>query len=277
MVKTLLPRAVRAAFLVIAGSTAVQGQIAVEGLTIKQRPARTGDVYSGTFAVKNTSSETQEARLYQTDYYTSAAGESVYGEPGSMARSNARWVRIGSARIVVPPNQTIEVPYTVSVPATQPLAGTYWSLIMVEAIPRGSPQSAVSPGGRGQPQRALGVTMKFRTAVQIVTDIEAGGKRDVKFETPQVFSAVKDSAKGLQFDLHNTGTLAFSPLFTVELYGQDGRHVRTLTARRAIIYPGTSMRQLFDLGRLAPGKYKAVVTVDAGANAVFGAQYSFTF
>lgn len=277
MVKTMLTCVVYAVITAIAGASLAHAQIAVEGATIKQRSAGIGELYSGSFAVKNGTAQTQEARLYQTDYYTSASGESVYGEPGTMARSNARWVRIGPARIVVPPNQTIEVPYTVSVPAGQLLSGTYWSLIMVEAIPRGSPESAVQPSARRETQRALGVTMRFRTAVQIVTDIEAAARRDVRFEAPQVFSATKDSTKALQLDLHNTGTLAFSPLFTVELYGQDGAHVKTVTARRPIIYPGTSLRQQFDLGRLPAGKYKAVVTVDAGGNAVFGAQYAFTF
>ena len=276
MVKTLLARVVCTAYMVTLSATVVSAQVAVEGLTIKQRPARPGDTYSGTFAIKNTTSETQEARLYQTDYSTSAAGEGLYGEPGSLPRSNARWVKLGSSRVVLPPNQTVEVPYTVSVPAG-PLVGTFWSLVMVEAIPRGSPESAIRAGAQTPAPRTLGITMRFRTAIQMVTDIEAGATREVKFETPQVFAATQDSAKGLQVDLRNTGTLAFSPLFTLELYGADGAHVRTVTARRAIIYPGTSLRQLFDLGRLAAGKYKAVVTVDAGANAVFGAQYSFTF
>jgi hypothetical protein len=256
-------------------ATGAGAQVGVDGNTIKERQARPGETYSGVFAVKNSTAEPQEARIYQTDYFTNAEGTTIYGEPGSSPRSNARWIALGPARIVIPPYQIAQVPYTVRVPSGSPLSGTYWSLVMVEAVPRGSAESGLPTPPRGRAQGpAVGVSMRFRTAVQIVTDIDIAAKRDVKFGAPAVLVA-KDSSQALQFDLQNTGNLAFGPVFTVEVYAADGSHVKTLTARRAIIYPGTSIRQQFVLGRLPAGKYRTIVTVDAGGTTVFGAQYAF--
>ena len=46
------------------------------------------------------------------------------------------------------------------------------------------------------------------------------------------------------------------------------------SAVREITYPGTSLREQFDLGTLPAGRYRALVTMDAGHDAVFGGQYT---
>jgi hypothetical protein len=246
------------------------GQVSVESNSIKERQARPGETYVGVFVVKNSTAQSQEARLYQTDYAASADGTNNYSQPGSMARSNARWISLGPSRIVVPPNASLDVPFTVAVPSTVPLSGSYWSMVMVETVPRGSRESAL-PGRT--PQQTMGITVRFRYAVQIVTHVGGDVKRDAKFEAPTVQIAA-DSSRELQFDLKNTGNLSFTPAFTVELYAEDGSHVKTLKATREITYPGGSLRQRFPLGKLPRGKYRAMVTVDVGEDAVFGAQYT---
>jgi hypothetical protein len=260
----------RAVALLAIGAATATAQVSVQGNPISVQVSSAGATYVGVMMLHNGTSDPQEAKLYQTDYSAAADGTRNYGEPGSSARSNARWISLSTTRIIVPPNQTMNVPYTVTVPTGQPLSGSYWSMVMIEGVPRGSPES-------GQPASApkkgeIGIITKIRYAVQIVTDVRAGATRDAKFESPATFVDA-DSTRILQFDLKNTGTLAFIPTFTLELYSEDGTHVKTLTAQREMTYPANSIRHKFGLGRLPAGSYRAIVTVDTGEDAVFGAQY----
>ena len=140
---------------------------------------------------------------------------------------------------------------------------------MAEAVPRGSAESSTGPTRPGQ----MTLSARMRYAVAVITDVPVDLKRLVEFDAPSVL-VDKDSAKALQFDLKNTGNVAFHPVVALELYAEDGTRVKTLSSAREMSYPGTSFRQRFDLGRLRRGKYRAIVTVDTGEDALFGAQYT---
>jgi hypothetical protein len=256
----------------LASTSHADAQVGVQGDPIKVRSVRAGETYSDVFVIRNGTALAQEVRIYQTDYTRSGA-TTVYGSPGTTPRSNARWLTLGPGRIVLGPGATLDVPFTVAVPATLPAPGSYWSMVMVEPVPRGTPESSLAPPDRNH---TLTITARIRSAVQIVSNVGDNLKRDAQFEAPQAL-VTKDSSRGIQVDLRNTGTIAFVPIFTAELYASDGTHLHTLSAVRELTYPGHSLRQQFDFGKLPAGKYRAVVTVDAGENAVFGAQYTFTF
>jgi hypothetical protein len=255
----------------LAPANRLAAQVSVRGNTIRELRAQPGERYAGAFVVVNSSAEPQEVKLYQTDYFTTADGTNTYGEAGSSPRSNARWVAIAPSTLVVPPQSSREVNYTVTIPADRPLTGTYWSMVMVEGLPRESAESRLPSALPRSVQTQ--VLTRIRYAVQIVTHVGAEIKPEAKFEAPRV-RATAEGAKILQLDLRNTGLRSFLPAFALELYGQDGTRVKTISASREITYPGTSLRQQFDLGTLPPGTYRALVTMDAGSNAVFGAQYT---
>jgi hypothetical protein len=259
-----------AAIAVLMSTAAPANAQLVVGQLLKEHEVQPGATTMGVLTVTNTSPKPQEAKLYLTDYAITSDGKTLYGDPGSTPRSNALWIALGPSRIVVPPNQTVEIPYAVRVPVGQHLSGTYWSMLMIEGLPPGSEESGMPAAG---PRATVGLSVSFRTAVQIATHIDSGAIRDAKFDTPRVSNEPGTTA--LQFELRNTGNRGFSPDFRLELYADDGSHVKTLTARRGLCYPGMSLRQRFDLGRLPAGKYRAIVTADAGGDAVFGAQYTF--
>jgi hypothetical protein len=258
-----------AASLVAAAS--LTAQISVRGNTIREQRAQPGETYSGTFTVVNASAEPQEAKLYQTDYFTSADGTNAYAAPGSSARSNARWIGLDAITLVIPPLSSRDVTFHVAVPLAGSLSGTYWSMIMVEGVPRGSGESNLPSTGR-QEVRAAVVT-RVRYAVQVATHVGAATKPAATFAAPAVHVAA-DGAKVLQFDVANTGIRSFAPAFTLEVYSADGARVKSASPSREMLYPGTSLRQHFDLGTLPAGTYRALVTLDAGENTVFGAQYT---
>lgn len=262
---------VAALALPLVHASTAAAQVSVEGSTVRDRRAQPGETYSGTFTVANASAEPQEARIYQTDYVTNAAGANTYGPAGTTPRSNGAWVSVTPATVVVPPRSTREVTFTVTVPADRSLSGSYWSMVMVEGLPRGSAESTLSSDPNHHVQAA--VVTRVRYAVQVITQVGAPAKPVATFQAPAVRSAA-DGTKELQVDVANAGIRSFTPAFTMELYAQDGTRVAHVAASREILYPGTSLRQRFALGALGAGTYRALVTLDAGDDTVFGAQYT---
>lgn len=253
-------------------STTAVAQISISSPSVMEHRASPGESYTGTVLLQNSSGEVQEAKIYQTDYLTYANGSTSYGEAGTTPRSNAKWITIQPTYVTIPPHRTIEATYTVQVPRTaaKPLAGSYWSMVMVEGIPKGSAES--QSGATTQRKVQMGIVTRVRYAVQVVTDIGTTGSRKVEFASPKAIATA--GGKQLQFDLVNTGERAYAPRISLELYTESGEQVAVRTVARGLTYPGTSLRQSFDLGRLAEGRYRALVVVDTGGDDVFGAQFT---
>ena len=265
---TVLPPALLSASLYASPASA---QVSVEGSTVREQRAQPGETYAGSFTVVNASDEAQQARIYQTDYLTDAAGTNSYAPAGTTSRSNGGWVSVRPSTLTVPPHSTREVAFTVTVPSGRPLSGSYWSMVMVEGVPRGSAESTLP--GRPSRQVQTAVVARIRYAVQIVTQVGAPTRPIASFAAPAVHSAA-GGTKELQVDVANGGIRSFAPAFTLEVYASDGTRVARTAASREILYPGTSLRQRFNLGTLGAGTYRALVTLDAGDDAVFGAQYT---
>jgi hypothetical protein len=274
MAKTRTALLLAAAALTAAAEA--RAQISVVGNQVMETQARPGERYSGVIVLRNDTAEPQEAKVYQTDYESHANGTTIYGQPGSGRRSNARWISFSPSHVKIPGGQRAEVRYTAAVPPSgaAELTGSYWSMIMVEGIPRGSAESARSVPGAKKVQVA--VVSRIRYAVQLVTHIGGGGPGKVQFAEAKVL-ADKSGRKTLQFDLVNTGERAYHPAISVEVYSESGKQVRALKQVREITYPGSSLRQSFDLAVLPSGTYKALVVVDAGGSDVFGAQLKLKF
>lgn len=267
------------ALMIVVGALGTHGtassQVAVLNETVQERRARPGERYSGVILVKNTTNEPQEIKVYQTDYSFAADGTSRYGDPGSMPRSNARWITLGPSRLVIPAGAETRVGYTTNVPTAgaAPLSGSYWSMIMVEAIPAESAESSRAPsrGRRGE----IGIATRLRYAVQVATHLPEGGSPAVDFANPRA-TTTPQGGKRFEFDVVNTGTLAYRPRVRVELFDGEGAPAGQIASERGLLYPGTSLRQGFDLGAVRPGRYQLLVVVDTGGESVFGAQYQLS-
>jgi hypothetical protein len=253
---------------------AARAQIAVLGSSIQEREVAPGQSYGGEILIMNSSDQAQAARIYQTDYLFFADGTSRYDEPGTMPRSNARWLSIGRTVITVPPRATVPVPYTVTVPTGEPLAGTFWSMIMVEGVPKESSEPImIAASSRDRP--GLGVQPIIRYGVQVVSQIQHTGTRRAEFAATRLVSG-PDGVKALEFDIRNTGERAYRLDVWVELYDEHGTLHGKFQQARGLVYPGTSIKQRFDLSRMPPRVYKALIVADTGEEDVFGAQYRFT-
>ncbi|MCX5767486.1 MAG: hypothetical protein NTZ43_09730 [Gemmatimonadetes bacterium] len=249
---------------------AAQAQIAVLSSTVEERVAFPGDRYTGTIVIGNSTTRPQVARIFQTDYSFLANGTSAFDEPGTMQRSNANWITPQTTRVVVPAGTQIVVPYSVLVPSRDSLTGSYWSTIMVEGAPNESAESA-KPGAPGV---AVGAIIRY--AIQVTTHVRDQGARTVQFENERV-STTSSNASMFDVDVANAGERAYRPILWIEVYDADGALRAKAKQSRGLLYPGSSLRQHFDLGTLPTGRYKAVLFADTGSDAVFAKQFSINF
>jgi hypothetical protein len=249
------------------------GQIAVISDPVLDRDAVPGETYQVRLLLKNTSAEPQEARIYQTDYSFTADGRSVYGKPGDMARSNAKWITVSPSYVSIAPDATVPVVYTVAVPKDSTLVGTYWSMVMIEAIVPGSIES------RRPPKNArvdFGLSVSTRYGTQVATNIGATGLSKVAFDSLTATTNA-DGARGLRFDFINTGERANRFVMSLELYDDSGELIKKASQHRGLLYPGSAARQMFDVGSIPSGSYTAVLVADGGGDRVFGGQFKVAF
>jgi hypothetical protein len=257
-----------AALLATPVASSARAQIAVIGSTVEERVAAPGETYTGTIVVRNLTKQDQPARIYQTDYVFFADGTSHYDDPGTIARSNAKWVVPTVRSLLVPPSSEMTVTYTVTVPTSDSLTGTYWSMIMVEGAPN---EAGRSSGGR--PQVGVGAVMRY--GIQVATHIKATGSRKVRFANTH-FLTNADSTKAFELDVENVGDRGYRPALWIEVYDDQGALKANERKERGLLFPGTSLKQTFQLGKLAPGTYRAVVFADSGEDAVFAAQFTLS-
>ena len=259
------------AVILVAGlPSRVTSQIAVVGSTVEERVAAPGETYTGTIVVRNLTRQDQPVRIYQTDYLFFADGTSHFDDPGSTPHSNAKWITPTVRSLLVPPASEMTVSYTVRVPTIDSLVGTYWSTIMVEGAPT---EAGRSSGGR--PQVGVGAVMRY--AVQVATHIKTSGSRKVSFANSRLLDNPKDSTKSFELEVKNVGERAYRPALWIEVYDEQGTLKANGRQERGLLYPGTSLKQTFALGKLSPGTYRAIVFADSGEDAVFASQFTLKF
>lgn len=230
-----------------------------------------GDIYKGSIVIKNAGTEPQEVKIYQTDYEFYFDGTNNYGPPGKLKRSNADWISFNPHWLIIPPDDTSTVNYTVKVPDDPDLVGTYWSMLMVEGIPEGSLQSSQSEKGKAK----VGVTQIFRYGIQMITHIGDTGERQLKFLETKL---VREEARRVfQIDVENIGQRWLRPLLWLELYDETGTYIGKFEGGTKRIYPDTSVRYKIDLTDVPNGDYKALMVADCGEDYIFGANYTLKF
>lgn len=222
-----------------------------------------GEGVENSISIRNSGSADAVIRLYQTDYLFFADGRYSYGEPGTVSRSNAAWITLSTHGLTIPAGETVAVPYEVRVPDDQNLFGSYWSAIMVEEVTSPTPQ------GEGP----VTVRTVVRYAVQVATEFGETGDSLLNFTNPSLLDT-EAGGQLLQVDAENVGEQSIRASFYAELYDDQGALVARIDGRPRRTYPGTSIRQRFDLGPLVAGRYTALVVADGGGDELFGAQFT---
>lgn len=264
----------------LATATPAAAQIAVTSPTMIERTVLPGEVFRDAIAIHNSSKSIQAVSLSLSDYRFDASGATEFDPPATLPRSNVAWITLSQHTASVLPNGDLAVGYTVTVPETSPpLNGTYWSVVLVEAV---RPEVGHAPG--------FAVVPTLRYAIQIATHVGRSGEARLAFGEPHLVRtgmavAIKPAAQVrdeswalgsdsvLAVDITGNGTRACRPAVRVEIYQPDGRLAHSATAQRGLLYPGSSIRQIFKLPPLVSGDYVALLMADVGSDKVHGTKF----
>ncbi len=245
-------------FFIFWASMQLRAGIAVlNGLTHEMKLSP-GEKMRGRIELQNISEQGTAVRLFQTDYWFSHTGDTRYSHPGSSARSNAGWISLDQSFITFQANETRSVEFEVDVPGTDSLTGTYWSVILLEAI---NPPDTAN-------QKGMNINTVMRYAIQVITHIGETGTRDLQFLN--VTLRKEDTGVVLDVDLENPGERALRPEVGIELFNQEGVSQGIFRTDRRRIYPGTSARFSIAISGVVPGKYSGVLVADCDEDHVFG-------
>ena len=273
MAPSRLFHATLTAFYMGLSASAAVGQISVVGQLVDDRFIAPGARYDGSVMIRNDTDAPQEVKVYQTDYTFRFDGMTVYGEPGESVRSNARWISFTPSRLQLDPRATGVVHYAVAVPESTALggvAGSYWSMLMIEGVAPGSPESSAP---RPADRNTMGISQLVRYGLQIASHITGTGKKEVRFLDVRI-QTEPGGSRLLIVDVENVGEVWFRSGFSAEIFDSSGNSKGTFQGSAFRMYPGTSVRQQINLGGLSRGKYTVVLLLDAGGEDVFGAEYS---
>lgn len=251
-------------------------QVSVVGELSNDKEAKPGEKYEGIINVRNDTNEPQEVKIYQTDYLFFRDGTNKYADPGTIDRSNAKWIAFSPSYTTIPPQSSINVNYIVTVPMDAPtrkLVGSYWSMLMIEGIAKGSAESA---GNKDPKKSQMGIRQTIRYGIQVATHIAQTGTKKISFLETKLLPN-ENGKRMLQVDIENAGDLWIRPDVYVELFDEKGVSKGKFPGVRYRLYPGTSVRQLIDISSVSAGSYKAIVVVDAGGEDVYGAEYTLKF
>lgn len=255
------------AILLLILPSSLFSDVSVQGSLTHELELLPGSTHAGVIVLYNSGPETQEVKLYQTDYRSQSPGQNYYEEPGTNPRSNSSWVTFSSQRLTVPAGESFSVPYVLEVPLDPSLSGTYWSVLMVEPIPPESPESVTSDPN----QVTFGIRTVFRYALRFITHIGTSGTSLLEFVG--VGMSLSEGVPSLDLDVGNVGTRSLKIEIWAELYDGDGKLVARCEGPRATVFPASVRQFRIPLEDVARGAYTALVVMDAGGNHVFGANF----
>jgi len=278
-------------FILSTISISVAADIVIEGKLIREQSVCPGDTYDGYIQIKNISTTPVQLKIYQTDYLFSHEGWSRYPEPaGQTIRSNANWIYFKPSHIEIPPHEKSTIHYRITVPPEHSLNGTYWSMLMIEEFPVENSQNNVQKSGSKSPDLVMELQQIMRYGIQIVTNIEDTGTRDLKIinkklvlkptsnpnsETSETNKMEKSKKYFvIELDVKNTGERLLRPVAWLELYDLQGSFIGKYEGGKYVIYPDNSVRYKIDLGNLLPQEYKALLILDNGDENIWGNQFT---
>ena len=241
--------------------------IEIVGETIQRSAKRPGDFIDGSIAIGNKGKSSVEVRIYQTDYCFSADGATRFPAPGSLPRSNAKWLQFDINQISISGETNSTLFFKGIVPAGI-TNGSYWSMVMVEEI---EPISA--PLGKVAPEvRRAGVRVVVRHAIQIICDIGQVGAPDFQILAKPAFLGGENREYAL--DVGNQGDWVSYPEVSMELFDSRGVSIKKALGAKVHLHPGCSYRYRFRLAGVKAGQYTAAIVFDTGDDNLTGAQHA---
>lgn len=257
--------------LLLFATPAPAAEISVIGSLVREARLQPGEGVEGVILVRNNDDVPREILVHQADYRFFADGSNLITEPGSQARSNADWIQFSPDQLLVPPRETASVYWSMQAPADPDLDGTWWSLLLVEALP-------LRVEGEGpEPGRGVQIRTVVRYGIEMISDLSGDSSGDSSSDLSFDLVELKRSQgrTTLELSIANRGEQQLSPRVWIDLFDATGASAgRVQASRVSRLLPGCSARYLLDLSALPPAGYTGLAIADAGEDRVFGADYT---
>ncbi len=240
--------------------------VEIEGSLRHIHKGMRGEVYKGEIKIYNSDEQEQEVKIYQTDLLYNYEDFTFYEDPVTHNRSNAKWIKYSPKTVILKGKETIYIQYEISIPKSDTIKGTYWSVIMVEGV------IPIDPNQPGQ----LNINTVTRYAVQLITEIADKGIGKLIFLEPTLLT--EGDHLFLAIDIENIGEHYIVPDVSIELFDETGKSVKVIKAPKKGLFPTTSARFRFNLeGIEAEKTYKTLIIAAGSDEDVFGLEYTLYF
>jgi hypothetical protein len=215
-----------------------------------------GETVSGSVQLYNPTHRPLNVRISQADFVYNERDERFFIEPGKYARSNANWIRYTGLH-TIPPFETYNFTFSVSVPNQRELVGSYWSILFIEEdIHLFDTHNDI--------------VFQMRFAVLVINNIRNTG--DIDFN----FNDIVFTNDSVSLILHNTGSLWFETTIKIDIFNDNAQLIGRYSFEGNSILPGLGRVFNFPIQTMISGNYHAVIVAEVGDNQIFGHQVSFT-
>ena len=223
-----------------------------------------GNVMTGKIRVKNVGKKEEKILIYKQDLSLSCNGSSDYNEVGNNTRSSGNWIQTNIDEKVIGINEEYDIIYTITIPNTPDLSGTYWNIIMVEGV----------DPIKEEADKGVKVSSRIRYAIQMIVDVGTFQSPQLAFEN---FAYKKNHAGNqiINVQLANKGDYASKTKLTLEVYGANGEKLKVIESQSKRLYPKKCNDFELELKDLPVGKYEGIVVADNGKD-LFGANISIS-
>ena len=219
---------------------------------------------TGEIIIKNMSkSDSERIIIYLEDLQQLCSGKVQYVEAGNLERSIINWLEFSTTDRVLLPNETFSLVYTLSVPETLEKEevlqrGSFWGAVMVEAT---------TPINEEE-QYGVQINSKIRYGIQLIVNLDTPENSEIAL-LDVILTKKEATSYALEIKLQNNGIYIVQPLLTLELFDQNGEHIKTLKEKAKKIYPDSCKDYTMILVDLPEGAYDGVLVADYGGE-MFG-------
>jgi WxL interacting protein linking bacterial and host surfaces len=219
--------------------------------------AQPGDTITNSVRVVNTGTQPGTVLLYPVDATTGRTSGAVYLDGTKPRRDVGSWLTVGTRSLTLAAGKSAVVPVTLHVPATA-RPGDHLGGVVAE-------NAAISQAsGKG----ALRIRVRHLTIVGY--EVQVPGPAVAAVDVTRVRAVGEGGYQFVDLHLANTGALTSKPTGTLVVTASNGKHVASETFKLDTFLPGTAIDYpvLLPKQALAPGQYKATVTLIYGAAAI---------
>jgi hypothetical protein len=228
--------------------------IAVENGLTHFHKGKQGQIVNGTISISNSGKKNERITILLQDLVNLCHGKSQFVPVNSHSRSSAEWIQMNTREKQLMPGEKYELMYTIRIPDSATIQGTYWSLVIVEVA---------DPIQEVKMQYGISIGSKIQYAIQLITDVGLFETSEIVYEKVEL-DKKNGGGTTLQVQLRNNGTFLVSPNLIVELYNNVGEKIKKIEVPLRKIYPASCNMFEVPMEDIPKGNYDCILVADYG-------------